>query len=89
LELVTLQGVVHLSRVRQNGLGGKCASAAFTLHDDTGSIEVAIRRSNRLIEPLREGDRVQLTAQMKVFRDRENIPVLICVEATAIQHLGQ
>ena len=52
-------------------------------------IEVAIRRSNRLIEPLREGDRVQLTAQMKVFRDRENIPVLICVEATAIQHLGQ
>jgi DNA/RNA endonuclease YhcR with UshA esterase domain len=89
LELVTLQGVAHLSRSRQNGLGGKCGSAAFTLQDDTGSIEVAIRRSNRLIEPLREGDRVQLTAQMKVFRDRENIPVLICVEATAIQHLGQ
>jgi len=89
LELVTLQGVVHLSRSRQNELGGKCGSAAFTLQDDTGAIEVAIRRSNRLIEPLREGDRVQLTAQMKVFRDRENIPVLICVEATAIQHLGQ
>jgi DNA/RNA endonuclease YhcR with UshA esterase domain len=89
LELVTLQGVVHLSRSRQNGLGGTCGSAAFTLQDDTGSIEVAIRRSNRLVEPLREGDRVQLTAQMKVFRDRENIPVLICVEATAIQHLGQ
>jgi len=89
LELVTLQGVAHLSRSRQNGLGGKCGNAAFTLQDDTGSIEVAIRRSNRLIEPLREGDRVQLTAQMKVFRDRENIPVLICVEATAIQHLGQ
>jgi DNA/RNA endonuclease YhcR with UshA esterase domain len=89
LELVTLQGVVHLPRSRKNGLGGKCGSAAFTLQDDTGSIEVAIRRSNRLIEPLREGDRVQLTAQMKVFRDRENIPVLICVEATAIQHIGQ
>ena len=89
LELVTLQGVVHLPRSPQNGLGGKCGSAAFTLQDDTGSIEVAIRRSNRLIEPLREGDRVQLTAQMKVFRDRENIPVLICVEATAIQHIGQ
>lgn len=89
LELVTLQGVVHLSRVRQNELGGKCGSATFTLQDDTDSIDVAIRRSNRLIEPLREGDRVQVTAQIKVFRNRENIPVRICVEATAIQHLGQ
>jgi hypothetical protein len=50
---------------------------------------VAIRRSNRLIEPLREGDRVQVTAQIEVFRDRENIPVRICVEAREIQHLGQ
>ena len=89
LELVTLQGVVHLSRSRQNELGGRCGSASFTLQDDTGSIDVAIRRSNRLIEPLREGDRVQVTAQIKVFRNRENIPVRICVEATAIQHLGQ
>jgi DNA/RNA endonuclease YhcR with UshA esterase domain len=89
LELVTLQGVVHLSRSRQNELGGKCGSTAITLQDDTGSIEVAIRRSNRLIEPLREGDRVQVTAQIEVFRNRENTPVLICVEATAIQHLGQ
>ena len=89
LELVTLQGVAHLSRSRQNELGGKCGGTAFTLQDDTGSIEVAIRRSNRLIEPLREGDRVQVTAQIEVFRNRENTPVLICVEATAIQHLGQ
>jgi DNA/RNA endonuclease YhcR with UshA esterase domain len=89
LELVTLQGVVHLSRSRQNELGGKCGSSAFTLQDDTGSMEVAVRRSNRLIEPLREGDRVQVTAQIEVFRNRENIPVRICVEATAIQHLGQ
>jgi DNA/RNA endonuclease YhcR with UshA esterase domain len=89
LELVTLQGVVQLSRSRQNELGGKCGSAAFTLQDDTGSIEVAIRRSNRLIEPLRDGDRVQVTAKIEVFRNRENIPVRICVEATEIQHLGQ
>jgi exonuclease VII large subunit len=89
LELVTLQGVVHLSRSRKNELGGKCGSTAFTLQDDTDSIEVAIRRLNRLFEPLREGDRVQVTAQIKVFRNRENIPILICVEATAIQHLGQ
>ena len=89
LKLVTLQGVAHLSRSRQNELGGTCGSAAFTLQDDTGSMEVAIRRSNRLIEPLRDGDRVQVTAQIEVFRNRENIPVRICVEATAIQHLGQ
>ena len=89
LELVTLQGEVHLSRSRQNELGGKCGNTTFTLQDDTGSIEVAIHRSNRLIEPLREGDRVQVTAQIEVFRNRENIPVRICVEATAIQHLSQ
>ena len=89
LELVMLQGVVHLSRSRQNELGGKCGSTVFTLQDDTGSIEVAIRRVNRLFEPLRDGDRVRLTAQIEVFRNRENIPVRICVEATEIQHLGQ
>jgi DNA/RNA endonuclease YhcR with UshA esterase domain len=89
LELVMLQGVVHLSRSRQNELGGKCGNTAFTLQDDTGSIEVAIRRSNRLIEPLREGDSVQVTAQIQVFRNRENIPVRICVEAREIQHLGR
>jgi DNA/RNA endonuclease YhcR with UshA esterase domain len=89
LELVTLQGVVHLSRPGQNELGGKCGNAAFTLQDDTGSIDVAIRRSNRLIEPLREGDRVQVSAQIEVFRNRENLPIRICVEAAMIQHLGR
>lgn len=89
LELVTLQGEVHLSRPRQNELGGKCGNTNFTLQDDTGSIEVAIRRANRLIEPLREGDRVRLTAQIKVFRNRENFPIRICVNATEIQHLAQ
>ena len=89
LKLVTLQGVVHLSRARQNDLGGKCGSTTFTLQDDTGSIDVAIRRANRLIEPLRDGDRVQVTAQIEVFRTRENIPVRICVEAREIQHLSQ
>jgi len=89
LKLVTLQGEVHLSRSRQNELGGRCGNTTFTLQDDTDSIDVSIRRSNRLIEPLREGDRVQVTAQIKVFRNRENDPVRICVEATAIQHLGR
>ena len=87
LELVTLQGEVHLSRSRQNELGGRCGNTTFTLRDYSGSIEVAIRRSNRLIEPLREGDRIRLTAQIRVFRNRENLPIRICVQATEIQHL--
>jgi hypothetical protein len=89
LEVVTLQGVAHLGRQHQQqlGIGGKCAGTAFVLTDDTGSIEVAIRRANRLIEPLREGDRVQVTAQIEVFRNRDNVPLRICVEATEIQHL--
>ena len=89
LELVTLQGVVHLSRSRQNELGGKCGSTTFTLQDDTGSIDVAIRRTNRMIEPLRDGDRIRLTAQIEVFRNRENVPVRICYEARVIEHLDQ
>jgi hypothetical protein len=89
LESVTLQGVVHLARPRQHELGGRCGSAAFTLEDNTGSIEVSIRRVQRLIEPLREGDRVQVNAQVEVFRSRDNIPTRICVEANEIQHLGK
>lgn len=89
LELVTLQGEVHLSRSRQNELGGRCGNTTFTLQDDTGSIEVAIRRVNRLIQPLREGDHVRLTAQIRVIRNRENLPISICVQATEIQHLRQ
>lgn len=89
LESVTLQGVVHLTRPRQHELGGRCGSAAFTLEDDTGSVEVSIRRVQRLIEPLREGDRVQVNAQVEVFRSRDNIPTRICVEANEIQHLGK
>ena len=88
LEVVTLQGVVHLTRPSQQELGGQCGALAFTLTDDTGSIEVAIRRANRMVEPLREGDRVQMTAQVHVFRNQDNIPLRTCVEAIAIQHLG-
>lgn len=88
LEVVTLRGVVHLARQNQQQLGGRCGGTAFVLTDDTGSIEVAVRRVNRLIMPLREGDRVEVTAQIEVFRNRDNVPLRICVEATEIQHLG-
>ena len=89
LEVVMLQGVVHLTRSRQRELGGKCGALAFMLTDDTGSIEVAIRRANRMVEPLREGDRVQITAQVKVSRTQDNTPLRICIEAIKIQHLDQ
>jgi DNA/RNA endonuclease YhcR with UshA esterase domain len=88
LEMVTLQGIVQLSRPRRQELGGKCGVQTFMLTDDTGSIEVAIRRANRMVEPLRDGDRVQITAQVKVFRSQDNIPLRVCVEAIKIQHLG-
>jgi hypothetical protein len=88
LEVVTLEGVAHLTKTHQRQLGGTCPGAAFLLTDDTGSIEVTIRRVNRLLEPLREGDRVQVIAQIEVFRAGNNIPYRICVEATAIQHLA-
>jgi hypothetical protein len=42
-----------------------------------------------MVEPLREGDRVQMTVQVKVFRSQDNIPLRICVEAIKIQHLGR
>jgi hypothetical protein len=89
LEVVTLQGIVQLTRTRRQELGGRCGAQTFTLTDDTGSVEVAIRRANRMVEPLREGDRVQMTAQVKVFRSQDNIPLRVCVEAIKIQHLGQ
>ena len=88
LESVTLQGIVHLERSRQPQLGGKCRSIAFLLTDDTGTIEVAVRRANRLTEPLRDGDRVRVTAQIEVLRNSDNIPLRICVEAITIDHLS-
>ena len=89
LEVVTLQGVIQLTRGHRQELGGRCGAHTFTLTDDTGSIEMTIRRVNRMVEPLREGDRVQITAQVKVFRSQDNKPNRICIEAIKIQHLGQ
>ncbi len=84
LEVVTLQGVVHLSRPRRGELGGRCGAAGFLLTDDTGSVEVAVRRAGRLLEPLRDGDRVKVTAQVEVYRNRNNAPLRICIEARDI-----
>lgn len=88
LEVVTLEGVAHLARRQQQELGGRCGGSGFVLTDDTGSIEVTIRRANRLLEPIRDGDRLQVIAQIRVFRTRDNVPYRVCVEATDIQHLA-
>jgi hypothetical protein len=87
LEVVTLEGVAHFTRRQQHELGGRCGGSVFVLTDDTGSIEVTVRRANRLLQPVREGDRLQVIAQIRVFRTRDNVPYRICVEATEIQHL--
>jgi RecJ-like exonuclease len=87
LELVTLQGTVRLTRPHRQQLGGTCGATAFTLVDDTGSIEVTVRRAGRLVEPLRDGDHVQVMAQVHVFRNKDQLPILICIAATDIQHL--
>ena len=87
LELVTLQGTVRLTRSHRQQLGGTCGATTFTLVDDSGSIEVTVRRAGRLLEPLRDGDRIRVTAQVHVFRNNVQLPVLICVAATEIQHL--
>lgn len=88
LEVVTLEGVARLTGRQQQELGSRCGGSGFVLTDDTGSIEVTIRRANRLLEPIRDGDRVQVTAQIRVFRTRDNMPYRVCVEATDIQHLA-
>ncbi|HKN85377.1 MAG TPA: OB-fold nucleic acid binding domain-containing protein [Nitrospiraceae bacterium] len=87
LELVTLQGIVHLTRRRPQQLGGACGATAFTLVDDSGSIEVTVRRAGRLLQPLRDGDRIQVTAQVHVFHNNVQLPLLVCLDATEIHHL--
>ncbi|HKW86161.1 MAG TPA: hypothetical protein VJM82_03740 [Nitrospiraceae bacterium] len=39
--------------------------------------------------PPREGDRIQVIAQVEVFRSRDNKLLRVCVEAREIQHLGR
>ena len=87
LEVVTLEGVARLTGRQQQELGGRCGGAGFVLTDDTSSIEVSIRRANRLLQPVRKGDRIHVTEQIRVFRTRDNVPYRICIEATEIEHV--
>jgi hypothetical protein len=87
LQRVTLRGVVHLMGHQKQELGGKCAGTSFTLEDETGSVEIAVRRSSRLLEPLREGDRVRVIAQVDVIRNKDNVFVRTCVMASEVEHL--
>jgi len=87
LQMVTLRGVVHLTSHQKQALGGTCAGFSFVLEDETGSIEIVVRRSHRLVEPLKEGDRVKVEAHVDVVRNKNQAFLRTCVMAREIEHL--
>jgi DNA/RNA endonuclease YhcR with UshA esterase domain len=87
LQMVTLRGVVHLTSHQKQALGGTCAGFSFVLEDETGSIEIVVRRSQRLVEPLKEGDRVKVEAHVDVVRNKNHAFLRTCVMAREIEHL--
>lgn len=89
LQMVTLEGVVHLTSHRKQELGGTCAGVSFVLEDETGSIEIVVRRSHRLLEPLKEGDRVRVEAHVDVIRNKDNAFLRTCVMARDVEHLDR
>lgn len=89
LQMITLRGVVHLTRHREQKLGGICPGVSFILEDETGSIEIAVRRSHRLLEPLKEGDRVKVEAHVNVVRSKDNRLLRSCVMAREVEHLDR
>lgn len=92
LQMVTLKGVVHLTSHRKQEkqeLGGTCAGVSFVLEDETGSIEIVVRRTYRLLEPLKEGDRVRVEAHVDVVRNKDNAFLRTCVMAREVEHLDR
>ena len=89
LQRVVLRGVVHLTSHRKQELGGTCGGNTFLLEDETGSIEIAVRRSSRLLEPVRDGDRVLVTAQVEVVRNKHQEFLRTCVMANEVEHLNR
>ena len=89
LQMVTLKGVVHLTSHRKQELGGTCAGVSFVLEDETGPIEIVVRRSYRLLEPLKEGDRVRVEAHVDVIRNKDNAFLRTCVMARDVEHLDR
>ncbi|HEU0069331.1 MAG TPA: OB-fold nucleic acid binding domain-containing protein, partial [Nitrospiraceae bacterium] len=87
LQMVTLRGVVHLTSHQKQALSGTCAGFSFVLEDETGSIEIVVRRSHRLVEPLKEGDRVKVEAHVDVVRNKSHAFLRTCVMAREIEHL--
>lgn len=82
LEAVTLQGTVRLvshGRDRFN----HCGSYQFTLQDDSGSIEIAVRRPARL-PTVRSGDLVKVHAQIQVLSQRGEPSPRVCVQAVDV-----
>ncbi len=87
LQRVVLHGTVHLKSHRKQELGGTCGGNAFILEDETGSVEVTVRRSHRLLEPVKDGDRVRVIAQVEVVRNKRHEFLRACVMAHEVEHL--
>jgi hypothetical protein len=80
LEAIILQGIVQLTphwRDKPN----TCGSYVFILQDETGSIEVAVRRPGRMIS-VKNGDRVQVQAQIQVLPQRGDPTPRVCIQAS-------
>ena len=90
LQRVVLRGVVHLTPApRKQELGGSCGGTTFLLEDETGYVEVSVRRSSRLLEPVREGDRVRVIAQVEVVRNKDQEFLRACIMANEVEHLNR
>ncbi len=82
LESVTLQGTVRLTTQGRDKFN-RCGSYVFTLQDNTGSIEIAVRRPARMVS-LRSGDMVTVHAQIQVLSQRHDPAPRICIQAIDI-----
>jgi hypothetical protein len=82
LESVTLQGSVRLTSQGRDKLS-RCGAYVFTLQDDTGSIEIAVRRPARMAS-LKNGDVVTVHAQIQVIPERHDPAPRICIQAIGI-----
>jgi hypothetical protein len=78
-----------LNSHQKQGLGGTCAGLSFVLEDETGSIEIVVRRAHRLLEPLKEGDRIRVEAHVNVVRSKDNAFLRTCVMAREVEHLDR
>lgn len=79
LEAVTLQGTVRLTPQGGNRFN-RCGSYVFILQDDSGSIEIAVRRPVRMAY-IKTGDVVQVHAQIQMLSRPADSTLHVCFQA--------